>query len=195
MTRLQSLFRMLDALDPRLVYGVVALLVVLFAGLDYFLAARFQLGRLGAVVARSAQLKKDILELKDSKNRIQHLSSQRDLLRLEHADLQRMIVSKDGIPVVLDRISSVAGRYGVQVNQILPRPMEDKPLLKRKEGVYFSQRVQVQLRAGYHDFARMLDELMRQGVFWKIDELQITAGESEQRHTIEMILRVLILEK
>lgn len=195
MTRLQSLFRMLDALDPRLVYGVVALLVVLFAGLDYFLAARFQMGRLGAVVARSAQLKKDILELKDSKNHIQHLSSQRDLLRLEHADLQRMIVSKDGIPVVLDRISSVAGRYGVQVNQILPRPMEDKPLLKRKEGVYFSQRVQVQLRAGYHDFARMLDELMRQGVFWKIDELQITAGESEQRHTIEMILRVLILEK
>ena len=195
MTRLQSLIRMFDSSDPRLVYGVIALLVVLFAGLDYFLAARFQLSRLEAVVARSAQLKKDILELKDSQNRIQQLSSQRDTLRLDHADLQRMIVSKDGIPVVLDRISSVAGRCGVQVNQILPRPMEDKPLLKRKEGAYFSQPVQVQLRAGYHDFARMLDELMRQGVFWKIDELRITAGESEQRHTIEMILRVLILEK
>ena len=195
MTRLQSLLRTFDSSDPRLVYGVIALLVVLFAGLDYFLAARFQLSRLGAVVARSTQLKKDILELKDSQNRIQHLSSQRDTLRLDHADLQRMIVSKDGIPVVLDRISSVAGRYGVQVNQILPRSMEDKPLLKRKEGVYFSQSIQVQLRAGYHDFGRMLDELMRQGVFWKIDELRITAGESEQRHTIEMILRVLILEK
>lgn len=195
MNQLQPLFRILDSSDRRIVYVCIAALLVLLVGADYFLAARFQLGRLEAVAAGSARLKKEISELKDSKNRIAQLISQRDVLSRDYANLQRMIVSKDGVPLVLDKISSVAGRNGVQVNQILPRSMELKPLLKRKEGAYFSQPVQVQLRAGYHDFARMLDELMRQGAFWKVDELRIMAGESEQRHTIEMILKILVLEK
>jgi len=186
----------INTLDARYVYLLIAGTILLFATADFCLIMRPQVSILMALDKKIAQSKADITTLQTNKQRLGQFQKQLDLARESMQDFNIMIHKKDEVPVVLKAISTFANEYGVKIDQLVPQPPEQKPLVQNENGKYFSQVIFVRANTGYHQLGRFLQRLEKERIFWQMDSFAISADDQNpQMHKVKMQMKILLLEK
>ena len=176
-------------------YLVVGLIVVILI-VDYFCVMQFQLNTVGSLGSRIATLSQ---ELETTETNIQRMSQYQIEVERLREKLERMsgkIRTREEVPLLLENISRIANKHAVQIEQIMPDKTEGEPILQNSDGEYFSIPVSIEARAGYHDFGRFLNELERDGDFFRVPEFVIAASSDDpMRHAIKLMINAIVFEK
>jgi Tfp pilus assembly protein PilO len=193
---MNKLLETVKGLDSKYVYMLLAGILILLVVADYFLIARPQIGGIVAINNKIGQLRKDAQMLITNKQRLAQFQAQLEIARREVKNFNSMIYKKDEISSVLKVISSLANEYGVKIDQLVPKAMDAKPLVINEEGKFFGLGIFVHTHAGYHQFGKFINRLERDRMFWRVDDVQISADEKDtQKYPFNLTLKILILEK
>ena len=179
----------LQDMDQKNWYYILAGLLVLVFVLDYFILMKPQLGTLAKINPEikilSDNLKRtktDIARITEYKDQIQKLKEGVDALRLR-------VRTKQEVPIVLEKISRIANKNQVKVDQIMPNPLQQKVLLEGNDRTYFDLPIIIEARSGYHDFGRFINELEKDETFFKIDEFTVAAMTGSRLNAVKLTLK------
>lgn len=193
---MNKLLETVKSLDSKYVYLLLASILIVLAVADYFLIARPQIAGIMAMDKKIVQLRKDAQMLITNKQRLSQFQTQLEIARRDAKNFNAMVYQKDEISFVLEKISSLANEYGVKIDQLVPQAMDAKPLVTNEEGNFFGLGIFVHTHAGYHQFGKFISRLERDRMFWRVDNIQISADEKDtQKHPFNVTLKILILEK
>jgi len=175
-----------------IIAGILALILVV----DYFGVMQFQIGTLSSLNPKIRDLSQ---EVKATKSNIQRMPQyQKEVRDLEQriADINDKMKPRAGVPLILENISRVASKNGVQVEQLMPDTAVDQPVAKNKDGFFYKIPIVVEARSGYHQFGRFLNELEREEVFLSIPEFTIAAaGNEAAQHAIKLTIHAIVFDK
>jgi Tfp pilus assembly protein PilO len=187
---------MVKSLDTKYVYMLVAGLLLVLAVADYFLIASPQISGIISIDKKISQLGKDAETLVTNKQRLNQFQAQLEIARRDVKNFNSMVYTKDEIPVILKTIFSLASENGVIIDQLVPQPVDAKPLVANEEGNFYGMGIFVRTHAGYHQFGKFMNQLELKRMFWRISSAQLAVDEKDtQKHPFNMTLKVLILEK
>ena len=193
---MNKLLETVKGLDSKYVYMLLAGILIVLAIADYFLIARPQIAGILTIDKQIAQLRKDAQMLITNKQRMAQFQTQLEFARREAKNFNSMVYKKDEISSVLEKISSLANQYGVKIDQLVPQAMDTKPLVTNEEGKFLGLGIFVHTHAGYHQFGKFINRLESDRMFWRVDDIQISADEKDtQKHPFNLTLKILILEK
>jgi Tfp pilus assembly protein PilO len=186
----------LKGLDPKQLYAVLAVAILIVLGADIMLIARSQWGGVLALDKTIAQMKADIKTLQDNKARLSQFRTALDDMRLKRKNFDRMVHRNDDVPAVLKAISSLANEYGVKIDQLVPQKQSQDAIVKNEDGAYSSLAIFVSVRSGYHDFGRFMNRMEQERLFWKLEEFSFAADPNDpQKHQVKMTMKILVLDK
>lgn len=191
-----NLAEKLKEMDPKYIYAMLGGIILVFAALDLFFIARWQLSGIAATEKKIAQIKSDISSLKDNKTRLNQFQKALQDLRQKRDNFDRMVYKKDDLPTVLKSISTMANDNGIKIDQLVPQKQTHEQLVKNGDGQYSSMSVFVSVRGGFHEIGRFVSQMERERLFWRLDDFRLQGNPDEpQRHTLKMSLKILFLEK
>jgi len=185
----------LQDMDQKNWYYMLAGLLILVFVLDYFILMKPQLGTLAKINPEvkilSDNLKRtktDIERIMEYKGQIQKLKEGVDALRLR-------VRTKQEVPIVLEKISRIANKNRVKIDQIMPNPLQQKVLLEGNDKTYFDLPIIIEARSGYHDFGRFINELENDDIFFKVDGFTIAAMPGSQLNAVQLTLKTIVVEE
>ena len=191
---LQQLSGKLKSLPPNYLFMVFGLFVAGVVALDVLLIARPQVASIMALDTKSKQLKQNISELSDNKQRLPKFRANLDENRLKMKSFEGMVHREGEIPSVLKTISTLANEYGVKIDQLVPQKSDGIVLVQNADGKYGSLSILVRARSGYHDLGRFLNRLEQERVFWQMEALDITGDDQQTgHHVVKMQMKILVL--
>ncbi|NLE65341.1 MAG: hypothetical protein GX606_05450 [Elusimicrobia bacterium] len=164
--------------------------------IDIVFILRPQIGAFVSVGRKAGVLRSDLASLAKNSQEFERLVRVLERSRAEVRGFEAMVKQRDDLSAVFKSLTDAAQALGIKVDQIIPQPPETEPVLEVGEGKYFGQTVQVSLEAGYHDLGRFLERLEKDGLFWQLRKLSISADKSNsRRHRIILEMRLLLKEK
>ncbi len=191
-----SQLRKIKSLDPRVLYVVFGLGILLLVAADVFLLLRPQVSGLLSQNKKNGELKSQIEKLQNDKKHVGQFQKGLADMKSKVAEFDRMVYAKDDVPVALNNISTLANEYGVQIDQLAPQRQSEDQLVKNDDGVYKSIAIFIEARSGYHEFGRFINKMEKDNMFWKLDELVFSADKiNPHKHIVKMVMRILVLEK
>lgn len=120
----------MEKMDIKVRYMLfVGILIVVFL-LDFFVLMRPQLSALGKIKPEIEILSKNLNKLKDDVTRLQQYQNQVSTLNKKVDDVHLKIKSKEDIPLILEKISHIANKNKVKINQIMPNSANQAVLLE-----------------------------------------------------------------
>jgi Tfp pilus assembly protein PilO len=193
---MNKFLELLRDLDSKYVYMFVAAVLIVVGVADFFLITRPQISAIVSLDNKVDQLRKEAQMLVTNKQRLAQFQAQLEIARTDVKNFGSMVYKKDEIPTVLKTIFSLANEYGVKIDQIVPQPVDAKPLVVNEEGQFFGMGIFVRAITGYHQLGKFINHLERNRMFWRLDNVILSADDKDtQRHPFNMTLKILILEK
>ena len=135
-----------------------AALVVVFL-LTYFVFTRPQLNQLTKITPEIKALSSNLKKAKEDIHRRGDYESQVEGFRKNIESVKSRILVREDMPLILERVSQLAMKNGIKIDQLMPYPAEEKVLLTYDQSSYFILPIFMEARGGYHDFGRFLNEL------------------------------------
>jgi len=185
----------LQDMEPKNWYIVFAAIIVVILALDYFLVMRPQLGTLSKmnpeIKTLSDNLKKtkdDIGKITEYKTQVQDLKGKVDQLRLR-------VRTKQEVPFIIEKISRIAHKNDLKIDQIMPNTADESVLLDHLERTYFDLPILIEARSTYHDFGRFINALESDDTFFKVDEFTVAAMAGSRLNTVKMTLKTIVYEE
>jgi Tfp pilus assembly protein PilO len=176
-------------------FFLMAGIFVVILGVFYLFPLQFQLKTLQAINPKLEELNRDVAETRNNILRVNQYKKELARLEDKYQNLQRRIKRKEDVPFLLENISRIADKHGVKVEQILPQTAMNDPVLESNEGKYFSIPIVIEAQSGYHQFGRFLNELEREGVFWRLPNFSIQTGvEDKQTASINLAIEMVVFE-
>lgn len=173
-------------------WGAVVLILII----DFLLIMRPQISRL---MFLSQEISKRKTEFKTANDDIAKVMQYRnDVLQLGQkiSSMNERIKSREEVPLILERISLIANKQGVKINQIMPNPDAQKSILKNNETQYFLLPIFVEAYAGYHDFGRFFNQLEGDEMYLRLDNFSLVANPGDiYRHQMQMTIQAIIFDK
>lgn len=182
-------------LDEKNRYYVFCGILVFVFLLDYLLLMRPQLGTLAKLNPEVNILAEDIHKAKTEIKNIDIYKNQIEQTKVKVDEANRKVMPRTEVPVVLETISRIANKTDIKIDQIMPKPTEQKMLLDKKERKYYSLPILVEGRGGYHNFGQFLFELETQGLFLRIGSFTIASVGESKNHNIKLTLEAIIFEE
>ena len=137
-------------------------------------------------------------DLKKTQEDIQNLhvyQGQVNNLKDKVSVLGDKIRSKEEVPIILERISELANKYHIRVDQIMPMFDDQELIMKGKEGKYFSLPIMIDARSNYHDFGRFLTDVENSDISLTVEKFSILANAQDTlKHTVKLTLQAVVLE-
>lgn len=186
----------IKSLDPRILYVIFGLVILLLVVADFLLILRPQISGLLSQNKKNGELKAQIEKLQDDKKHVSQFEKGLADMKSKMVDFDRMVYAKEDVPMALNNVSTLANEYGVQIDQLAPQRQGEDQLVKNDEGVYKSIAIFIEARSGYHEFGRFINRMEKDNMFWKLDELVFLSDKiNTHKHIVKMVMRILVLEK
>lgn len=175
-------------------YVLGGILFAVFA-VYYFIIMQPQLAALRALNPEIAILQEDLKKAKDDIGRLNVYLKQVSEFDDKVATLGGQVRSKEEVHLIMESISVLANENRIRVEQVVPVFDGQKQLLKTKEGVYYSLPITMDVRGGYHDFGRFLNDIENNQVSLKVKKFSIVASpQDNMKHVIKLTLDAIIIE-
>lgn len=162
--------------------------------LDYLILMRPQLGALMKVSPKIKLLSEQIQQTKEDFKKLNFYRKEVEVLEGQLITLREGLKAKAEIPLILERVSRIANNNHVRIDQLIPNMTIQDKLLENNKYLYFSLPIFVEGKAGYHDFARFINQLEQDDIFFDVKLFTVTAGQSTKKHNIRLTLNTIIEE-
>ncbi len=175
-------------------YVMGGILLAVFA-VYYFIVMQPQLAALRALNPEITIFKEDLRKAKDDIGRLNLYLRQVNELDETVKVLGGQVRSKEEVHLILESISVLANEDRIRVEQMAPVFDGQQQLLKTKEGIYYSLPITMDVRGGYHDFGRFLNDIENNQVSLKVKKFSIVASPQDNlKHVIKLTLDAIIIE-
>ena len=175
-------------------YVLGGILLAVFA-VYYFVIMQPQLSALRALNPEITSLKEDLQTAKDNIGKLGSYLKQVGDLDEQVQALGGQVKSKEEVHVIMESISVLANQNRVRVEQMVPAFDGQQQLLKTKEGIYYSLPITMDVRGGYHDFGRFLNDIENNHVSLKVKKFSMIASPQDNvKHIIKLTLDAIIIE-
>ncbi len=192
----QELIKTVSQISKKYPYYTMACLLLAVLLVDYSLVMRFQWNTLRSVNPEITRLSREVQVTKNNMRRMSRFREETRNLKSQIEQMNRKLKSREEIPLVLENISRLANRNGVNIKRIMPDTSLEEPVLKNDEGQYFSIPIMVEAGSSYHAFGLFLNQLETEGIFWDIPEFTIAVNKSDFRvHIIKLTLDTIVFEE
>lgn len=165
--------------------------------IDYFLIMNPQLKTLRTLNPKIRLLAEDLKTAKDDITRMEQYQSSVATFRAQVELLNSSLISKEGIPLVLENISRTANKFGVKIDQLKPLKEEQGLVLENKEGKFSALPILVNAQGSYHNMGRFINQIEENNAFLSIVDLKFTAGPEQQKskHLARFTIRAIIFDR
>lgn len=175
-------------------YLLAGLIGFLLLG-DYIFLMRFQVKALRSLGPEVARYQRDIEQAKYHLERVALYEAQATELGSDFQNKRSRILTQQEIPMILENISRLANKAGVQVNQIMPLRESQKKVLQAQEASYFILPIFVQGQADYHAIGRFFNHIETNDVFLMVESFDISHDNlNTKRHSLRTVIFVFLKE-
>ena len=196
MNPLDKISGLLPKIDEKNRYYILGGILVFIFLMDYFLVLQPQLSTLRSINPKITLLEGDLNNARDNVKKTNQYEADLVKLREQLKAIERQVISKEEVPMVLEKISRMANKFSVKIDQIMPLKGSEEIALKNKENRYLYLPILVQARSGYHNFGRFLNALETDAIFLNVTDFSFTAdGNDPERHVAKLTIKIIIFEK
>jgi len=182
-------------MDEKKIYGVFAVILLLFFLLDYFVIMHPQLNALSTINAEIEVERQGIDKINKNIKNLAEYQKKVTGLQSDLKEMNSLVKSIDEIPLILEQISNIADKNGIKLDQINPNSQEKALILENNNISYFAFPILIEGRAKYHDFGKFLNGLENSNVCLKIVYLSISSVERSSYHTVALTIDAIVFKK
>ncbi|MDD3374850.1 MAG: type 4a pilus biogenesis protein PilO [Candidatus Omnitrophica bacterium] len=177
-------------------YYLLAGLVVFILFFDYVLFMRFQINALKSISPKNIELSENLKELKRNLENMPHYQKEVSRLREKLVRVDASVLSREEIPMMLEKISRLAIAAGVQIDQIMPLKDSQELVLEREGAKYFALPIYVKGQGGYHAIGELFSRIEGDQIFMNIEDFDIMQNSAHLRnHIFKIAITIFIVEK
>jgi Tfp pilus assembly protein PilO len=184
----------LNDTDERMRYLIFAGVLLLIFMLDYFILMKPQLTALTKIIPKNRILIQDINKTKEDIQRIPEYKKSIDQSREKLDKFGTRILSKRQLSVILERISKLANENNVLIDDLMPNMQSQEKILESPDRRYFTLPILIELRGGYHNFGKFLNQIEKAEIVFKVDSLTMTRTDDPQHLAIKLSLKTIVFE-
>ncbi|MBP9854561.1 MAG: type 4a pilus biogenesis protein PilO [Candidatus Omnitrophica bacterium] len=184
-----------EKMDEKTIYIIFAAVLFSVFLLDYFVLMRPQLAALTKINPEIKILSDDIAKAKIDITKLDQY--QKNVVELEEGIQKenKKVEPKEDVPLILEHISRLANKNGVKINQIMPNAVDSEIVLENNERVYYSLPIEVEAKAGYHNFGRFINAIENGDKFLRVKKLTMASMAGAKDHSVKLTLEAIVYEK
>ncbi len=191
---LDNITAKLDGIDEKQRYYIFIGLLVLVFLLDYFILMRPQIETLTKINPEIKVLKDDLKKANEDIGKLAFYQAQVKQFQGEFDAFSTRVISRYEVPIVLEKISLIADRSGMQIDQIMPQSDELEVLMEDSAKEYSSIPILIEARTGYHAFGRFINKVENDNVHLQVADFSVTSVENSRRHRVVLTLLAVVYE-
>ncbi|MCA9401760.1 MAG: type 4a pilus biogenesis protein PilO [Candidatus Omnitrophica bacterium] len=195
MNLIEKLKPYLDKIDNRnktyILIGVLVSIVIF----DFTLLLWPQISTLSKIGPEITKLETDLEQTRNDILRMNQYQKQVEEYREKLKIVEKKILSKEEIPIILEKISRLAIENGVVIEQIVPGTDSAELILESGGKNYFSLPIRIQADSGYHQFGRFLNQIEREEINMKVGDFTIASRMDMKEHAVEMVLIAVVFDE
>ena len=191
--RLDALATFLNSRNAREKYMLITLIGVLIFVVDYFAWLAPVLRTYTDAAPRVTSLREDRRTLKDDLKSKDKIIQKWKEAQADMAEKDKMFVSTDQTPALLENLSKEAQRTGVRIMSLEPSDAQKIPGSKSD---YRPVPLQLKAHAGTHELGAFLSNLETGSTFFRVTNLRIAEDPTnERKHLVELTMDAYKREK
>ena len=176
-------------------YILIGILVLIFL-INYFIFMRPQLTDLPKIGPERKILTEDLKNAKEDIQKKDQYKTQVQQLKEGINRANQWVMAREDAPLILEKLSSIANKNGIKIDQMTPKSEDQKKLLEKGDLKYFSFPIQMEAKGSYHNFGRFLNTLEHEEVFLLVKGFTMSANKEDPRnHNISLTLDSIVFEK
>jgi len=180
----------------QLSYVFLALAIISIIAIDFFLVMRPQIKTLASLGKRIAESSGGVKETRDNLQKLPELRQEVVQLKEKLGKVENSILPKDEAIMAVDKISQLAIRSGVKINQITSLNNAEVKVLGNDQGEYFALPITLSAEGGYHDIGTFFSKVETDETFMDIDSFEIVKDVSaSKRSMVTATINVFIVKK
>ncbi len=184
-----------EKLDDKTIYYILGGILLVVFLLDYFVLMRPQLATLTKINPEIKKLSDDISRAKTDIQRLPQYKKQMAGLEAKIADENGKMELREEVPLILEHLSQIALKHDVKINQIMPNNIDSEIILENEDRVYYSMPIEIEARAGYHNFGKFIDAVEKGGIFLKVKTMMVASSGDKREHVIKLTLESIVYEE
>lgn len=190
-----KILSLLSSGNNKVSYYLLAGVIVFVLLFDYIFLMRFQLRALGSLGPQISRYQRDIQQAKHHLERVALYEAQAVELRNDFHKIRSSILTQEEVPMILESISRMASKSGVQINQIMPLRESQQKVLEAKEAFYSTLPIFIQGQADYHAVGRFINKIETNDVFLMVQSFDISHDNlNTKRHSLRAVILVFLKE-
>ena len=176
-------------------YVIIGIIVFIFV-VYYFLVLNPQLSILRKISPEIMVLKQDLEKAQTDMGKMGLYQKQIDEFEGKLKTMGSRVQSRENVSLILERISELANKYDVRIDQIMPLTDKQEKLLENTEGVYYSLPILIEGKSDYHNFGRFINGVENHEISLSIERFIIQDSSADaKKHTIRVTLNAVVVEK
>lgn len=180
----------------QLSYVFLALAIISIIMIDFFLVMRPQIKTLASLGKRIAESSGGVKETRDNLQKLPELRQEVVQLKEKLGKVENSILPKDEAIMAVDKISQLAIRSGVKINQITSLNNAEVKVLGNDQGEYFALPITLSAEGGYHDIGTFFSKVETDETFMDIDSFEIVKDVSASKKSmVTATINVFIVKK
>jgi len=181
--------------DEKTRYYIFAGVLVFVLILDYLVLMGPQLATMTKTKSQIQIVGDDVTRTKNDLLRLNQYREEVKNLKKQIKQGQMKIRPREGVPLILERISRMATDSSVKVDQISPRAEGQELLLENDERKYYSLPVEITAVSDYHDFGRFLNVIERTDILFIVDSFSIIQGGASKVQSVKVTLKTIVYDE
>jgi Tfp pilus assembly protein PilO len=174
---------------------VLAVFLLLIMLVDYMLLMRPQIGTLSKLNPEIKVLSDNLKRTKNDIERITQYKDQVQALKKSVEELKTRVRSKQETSFIIEKISRIAHKHNVKIDQIMPNFLKQEVTLASEDRTYYDLPIMIEARSGYHDFGRFINEVEKEETFLEVRGLTVAAMAGTQLNAVKLTLNTIVYEE
>lgn len=183
-----------SSLTDKQIYWLFACVLVAIFILDFLLLMQPQLNALSKINPKIKQLKSDIQTAQNNIAQINHYQSEVKRLQKEIDAVNKNVLQRQEVPLILEKISRMADENKVRIDQVMPDTTSQQLLLENSEKRYYALPISIEARTGYHNFGRFLDAMEHAKIYFHVVSFNISAVPNSKQHMLALTVDAVVYE-
>lgn len=185
----------LQKMDQKHWYIILGVFLSLIFLADYVLLMKPQIATWAKLNPQIKQLSDNLKQTKTDIERITQYKDQVQKLKEDVEQLRLRVRTKQELAFIIEKISRIAHKHDVKIDQIMPNPLQQKVILENVDKTYYNLPIMIEARSTYHGFGRFINELEIEDTFFEVDGLTIAAAPGSQLNAVKLMLNTIVYEE
>ena len=178
-------------------YCLLVVAVFLVVLLDVIFLVLPQMADIAKVHDQIKQMSENTQEVLADRGQTNQLKGHLEVLRSQYNALNLKVRTIQEIPTILSTISSIANKYGVNIDKLVPKK-EQQEVLKEPalDGKYYALPIVMKAHGGYHMFGHFLNKLENENLYFIVKDFIIQNDDKDPKSRLfSMTINIILVDR